>query len=38
MSPQPYPLDIYIDDLLEELNDDHDTDGATVRGPRHGAA
>jgi hypothetical protein len=31
MSTQPYPLDIYIDDLLEELNDDHDTDGVPLR-------
>jgi hypothetical protein len=36
MSSQPYPLDIYIDDLLEELNDDHDTEVPLYR--RHGAA
>jgi hypothetical protein len=30
MSSQPYPLDIYIDDLLEELNDDHDTAGVPL--------
>jgi hypothetical protein len=36
MSPQPY-LDIYIDDLLEELNDDHDT-GNHCTGPRRSAA
>jgi hypothetical protein len=31
---QPYPLDIYIDDLLEELNDDHDTDGCIAMRPQ----
>jgi hypothetical protein len=31
---QPYPLDIYIDDLLEELNDDHDTDGVHWQRPQ----